>query len=113
MLYIIVLFFNRIMIMSQSYKELLQQREVLERAIAQARQNEISTALAKVRELVAEYGLTTQDIFPGRGPKTSSGKTASKVAAKYRDPATGQTWTGRGKAPKWIEGKDRTPFVIA
>jgi DNA-binding protein H-NS len=37
----------------------------------------------------------------------------SKVAAKYRDPATGQTWTGRGKAPKWIEGQDRTPFVIA
>jgi DNA-binding protein H-NS len=37
----------------------------------------------------------------------------SKVAAKYRDAETGQTWTGRGKAPKWIEGKDRTPFIIA
>ena len=99
--------------MTQSYKELLQQREVLERAIVEARQNEISSAVAKVRELVAEYGLTAQDIFPGRGVKTGAAKTASKVAAKYRDPATGQTWTGRGKAPKWIEGKDRTPFVIA
>ena len=35
------------------------------------------------------------------------------VAAKYRDPVTGQTWTGRGKAPKWIDGKDRNQFVIA
>ena len=98
--------------MTQSYKELLQQREALEQAIAAARQREISDAVAKVRELVAEFGLTAQDIFPGRGAK-AAGKPVSKVAAKYRDPATGQTWTGRGKAPKWIEGKDRTPFVIA
>jgi DNA-binding protein H-NS len=99
--------------MAQTYKELLQQREALEQAIAQARQNEISSAVAKIRELVAEYGLTAQDVFPGRGAKSPAAKSASKVAAKYRDPATGQTWTGRGKAPKWIEGKDRTPFVIA
>lgn len=99
--------------MTQSYKELLQQREALELAIAQARQNEISSAVAKVRELVAEFGLTVQDIFPGRSGKAGVAKVASKVAAKYRDPATGQTWTGRGKAPKWIEGRDRTPFVIA
>jgi DNA-binding protein H-NS len=98
--------------MSQTYKELLQQREALEQAIAAARKNEISNALAKVRELVAEYGLTAQDIFPSRGVKASSTKSVSKVAAKYRDPATGQTWTGRGKAPKWIEGLDRSPFVI-
>lgn len=99
--------------MSQTYKELIQQREALELAIAQARQNEISSAVAKVRELVAEYGLTAQDIFPGRVSKSGVVKAVSKVAAKYRNEETGQTWTGRGKAPKWIEGKDRTPFVIA
>lgn len=98
--------------MTQTYKELLLQREALELAIAQARQNEISSAVAKVRELVAEYGLTSQDIFPGRLSKSGVVKSVSKVAAKYRDPETGQTWTGRGKAPKWIDGKDRTPFVI-
>ena len=98
--------------MSQTYKELLQQREALEKAIAQARQNEIAAAVSKVRELVAEFGLIAQDIFPIRGSK-SAGKATAKVAPKYRDPATGQTWTGRGKAPKWIEGKDRSPFVIA
>jgi DNA-binding protein H-NS len=35
-----------------------------------------------------------------------------KVAPKYRDPATGQTWTGRGKAPKWIQNEDREKFAI-
>jgi DNA-binding protein H-NS len=98
--------------MSQSLKDLLQQREALEKAITEARQSEISAAVAKVREIVAEYGLTAQDVFPGRGGKSAS-KGVSKVAAKYRDPATGQTWTGRGKAPKWIEGQDRTQFLIA
>jgi DNA-binding protein H-NS len=98
--------------MTASYKELLAQRESLEQAIAQARQNEISAAVAKVRALVAEFGLTSQDVFPGRSGKSVSTKAVSKVAAKYRDPATGQTWTGRGKAPKWIDGKDRAPFAI-
>ncbi|MBM3387217.1 MAG: H-NS histone family protein [Betaproteobacteria bacterium] len=99
--------------MSQSLKDLLQQREALEKAIAEARQNEISAAVTKVRAIVAEFGLTAQDVFPGRASKSTGAKPVSKVAAKYRDPATGQTWTGRGKAPKWIDGKDRAQFVIA
>jgi DNA-binding protein H-NS len=33
---------------------------------------------------------------------------------KYRDPATGVTWSGRGPAPAWLAGaKDRTAFLIA
>jgi DNA-binding protein H-NS len=99
--------------MTTSYKDLLAQREALEQAITQARQNEIASAVLQVRGLVAEYGLTAQDIFPSRVGKSGAVKAVSKVAAKYRDPATGQTWTGRGKAPKWIDGKDRAPFVIA
>ena len=99
--------------MTQSLKDLLAQREALEKAIADARQAEIAGAVTKVRAIVAEYGLTVQDIFPGRGGKSGAKASGAKVAAKYRDPATGQTWTGRGKAPKWIEGKDRAPFAIA
>lgn len=99
--------------MTISYKDLLAQREALEKAIEQARQNEISGALTKVRELVAEFGLTVQDVFPGRAGKSSAKAAGGKVAAKFRDPATGQTWTGRGKAPKWIDGKDRAAFLIA
>jgi DNA-binding protein H-NS len=26
----------------------------------------------------------------------------SKVAAKYRNPATGDSWSGRGLKPKWL-----------
>ncbi len=94
-----------------TYKDLLQERVALEARIEQARQREISEAVSQVRALVAEFGLTSQDVFPtGKARATSSG---NKVAAKYRDPGTGKTWTGRGKAPKWIDGQDRTKFLIA
>lgn len=102
-----------------SYKELLQQRAALEQQINEARRRELSDAVAQVRALVAEHGLTVDDVFPGgKGASKSAGKVGSspkagtKVAPKYRDPATGQTWTGRGKAPKWIQNQDRQPFVI-
>ena len=102
--------------MTNSYKELLKQREALEQAIATARAHELSEAITKARELVAEFGLTVQDVFPfGRGASKSGNKASSgnKVAPKYRDPATGQSWTGRGKAPKWIDGQDRAKYLIA
>ena len=39
-------------------------------------------------------------------------QTNKKVPAKYRNPVTGETWTGRGKAPLWIVGKERETFLI-
>ena len=94
-----------------TYKELLKQREALEMQIAEARQREIAQAVSQARALVAEFGLTAQDIFPtGKARVAAKG---AKVAPKYRNPATGETWTGRGKAPKWIGGEDRTKYLIA
>lgn len=93
-----------------SYKELLKQREALEQKINEARRNELSEAVSQVRALVTEFGLTAQDVFPAG--KARSASAGSKVAPKYRNPATGQTWTGRGKAPKWIKNENREQFAI-
>ena len=41
-----------------------------------------------------------------------SSTAGQKVAPKYRDKSTGATWTGRGKPPKWIEGKNREEYLI-
>ena len=94
----------------EDYKKLIQEREALEQRIKAARQDAISGAIAKIQSLIAEFELTPQDVFPpARSRSTVAG---TKVAPKYRDPATGQTWTGRGKAPKWIQNQDRPQFVI-
>ena len=91
-------------------KEIDAQLAVLQARREELRQSELKGAIAQARSLVAEYGLTSADVFlPSRG--RSSGNRA-KVAAKYRDPASGATWTGRGKAPKWIKGQDRAQYAI-
>lgn len=93
-----------------SYKELLKQRELLEQQIADARRRELADAIAKVRGLIDEYGLKPEDVFPPARARSASAGT--KVAPKYRNPATGETWTGRGKAPKWIQNESREKFAI-
>lgn len=93
-----------------TYKELLAQRQNLDAQIEALRKTESQDALATVRQLIAEFGLTQADIFSvGRAKSPLKGNT---VAPKYRDPATGSTWTGRGKPPLWIASKDRAQFEI-
>ena len=92
--------------------ELIKQKEALEAQIADTRQAELADAISKVKLLVVEYGLTQQHVFgSAKGTKKSSG--GGKVAAKYCDPSSGQSWSGRGKAPKWIDSKERSKFLIA
>jgi DNA-binding protein H-NS len=94
----------------KSHQEILQEIETLKREAEAARKREIADAASRVHALIAQYHLTEADVFP-RGRKGGK-STGIKVAPKYRDPASGQTWTGRGKAPKWIDGKDRAHFLI-
>lgn len=88
------------------YQNLLAQKAALEAQIAAAQAEAKAKAATEARALIQEHGLTAADVFPPAKTKGSVG------APKYRDPATGATWTGRGKQPRWIEGKDRTPFQI-
>ena len=93
-----------------TYQELLKQREALDAQIAEVRKGELANAVSQARQLVQEFGLTAQDIFGGTRQSKVKGTT---VPAKYRDPSTGATWSGRGKPPLWIAGKDRAQFAIA
>jgi len=95
-----------------TYRELLEQKKALDQQIAAARKAEAATALESVHALIAEFGFTAQQVFPWKGTSKKPRVPAQKVPAKYRDPATGATWTGRGKAPKWIAGKERQEFLI-
>jgi DNA-binding protein H-NS len=93
-------------------KELIAQKEALERQIAQARKTEMADAIAKVHALVADCGLTAADIFPNGKVKAVKVKGTSTVAPKYKDPISGKTWSGRGIAPKWLGGKKKEDYAI-
>ncbi|MCK4118445.1 H-NS family nucleoid-associated regulatory protein [Ralstonia nicotianae] len=92
------------------YQDLLAQKAALEEQIEAARQAEVQAVIQQVRQVVLEYGLTAEDLGlqPKRGKRAS---TKPAVAPKYRDPKTGATWSGRGRAPAWI-GKNRARFLI-
>ena len=92
-----------------SYKELLAQRELLDKQIKEAIALEKADGIAKAKVIIEQYGLSASDLFSRKAGGKSAG---GKVAPKYRNPSTGETWTGRGKAPKWIEGQDRSQFTI-
>ena len=92
-----------------SYKDLLAQREHLDKQIKEAIAREKADGIAKAKVIIEQYSLSASDLF---NRKTGVKSGVSKVAPKYRNPSTGDTWTGRGKAPKWIDGKDRSNYLI-
>lgn len=79
------------------YQELLRQRQELEQKIAEAKKAEVGEAISKAREIIAAFGLTERDLFPG----VESTKPKGSVAAKYRSLDGSSTWSGRGRQPLW------------
>ncbi len=92
-----------------SYKDLQSQIEKLQKQADQARDKEVATVVTQIRGMMSDYGISASDLgISARRKRKSSGT----VAPKYQNPQTGETWTGRGRAPKWIDGKDRTKYAI-
>ena len=99
-------------------QELMAQREALERQIEQTKKQERGEAIERVKALMAEYGLTVADLGsrPPAG-KSKKGKSGGKVAAKYRNASTGETWSGRGLQPRWLKaalasGRKLSDFAV-
>ncbi|WP_230939484.1 H-NS histone family protein [Burkholderia diffusa] len=94
----------------KTYKELLVDLENLSRDINAARDHEAKSIAERVLALLMESGIDIRAIV---NRTESRPRILRKVAAKYRDPKTGATWTGRGKTPRWLIGQDLTRFAIA
>jgi len=117
--------------MAKTLSDLLAQKAALEKQIAEFQKEKRGEAIANVKALMTEYGLTAADIVGGRptkvaasaapaaapAPAKKSKAAGRKVAAKYRNPATGDTWSGRGLKPRWLvaamaSGKTLADFAI-
>jgi DNA-binding protein H-NS len=85
--------------------------------------------IAEVRKLVVKFKLSDADLKAvfskktknqAKGSKKSGRKSSlagKKIPAKYRD-ASGNSWAGRGRAPKWLQeaekaGRKRDDFLIS
>lgn len=91
---------------SKSVAELRAQLQKTEAELEAAIAAESATVLADIREKVTLYGFSEKDVFGRR-------RAISAVGPKYRNPGTGDTWSGRGRAPAWIkDAKNRDKFLI-
>lgn len=95
--------------------ELLAQKAALELQIAQTQRDERDKAIAQIKTLMAEYGLSSADLSARTAKKTRAG--GAKVAAKFRNKATGESWSGRGLQPRWLKaalaaGKKLSDFAV-
>ncbi|MES3014315.1 MAG: H-NS histone family protein [Pseudomonadota bacterium] len=113
-----------------TYQELISQQAALEKQAAalqeqieQARRAERDEVLSQIKALMAQHGVTLAELggvkSPGRAARNAKASSSAgrKVAPKYRDAATGDTWSGRGLQPNWLKaalaaGRKIEEFVV-
>uniref|UniRef100_UPI003F492B53 H-NS histone family protein n=1 Tax=Cupriavidus taiwanensis TaxID=164546 RepID=UPI003F492B53 len=99
---------------SPSQSSLLAQLASVNAQLEQLRA-EVPKVVEEIRQLMQEYDLSIEDIAgkPSVEPAARAVPTKTKAAPRprYRNPKTGQTWSGRGRAPAWI-GKKPERFLI-
>ena len=94
---------------------LRKQIAALEAQAERIAKEEMGAAIAKVKDIMAEFNLTVEHLTQAVVGKHVAKKTKVKAAsgAKYADPKTGKTWSGFGRAPGWIAGaKNRDIFLV-
>lgn len=96
---------------------------------AEALQNkQRAPVIASIVRSMREFDISLEELsaaYNKKKPARAAANPARAAAAlpkrtvppKYRNPETGATWTGRGKAPRWIsdaeaQNKSRDQFLI-
>ena len=84
-------------ITSLEYTELKQLADWIRSYITERTEAEKTKLLAELQEKAAALGINLE-------PK--------RKAAKYRNPDTGEEWSGKGRGtPDWLKGKDKDAFI--
>jgi DNA-binding protein H-NS len=108
--------------------DLQTQIDKLQKQASELRAKEFDVTVNEIKKLMSAYGITAKDLqdAKGKAKKLKTYKSDAKatnvkkvkvpVPAKYVGP-NGETWTGRGIAPKWLSalienGQSKETFLI-
>ena len=95
----------------KSVEELQAEREKLDAEIKAKQDAQKASVIAQIKTVVDTYSIPVDELVEALGGLKSKRK-GIKVKQKFRDPASGATWSGRGKEPAWIKGQNRDDFLI-
>lgn len=113
--------------MEKSLAKINAQIQTLQRQADTLRINHRASALQKILRQMHEYMISPEDIRiafarnrPARAKRRDVQRrpdSRSVVAPKYRNPESGETWSGRGRAPRWLTlaekaGRNRNDFRV-
>ncbi|MDN7943185.1 H-NS histone family protein [Burkholderia multivorans] len=82
----------------------IQRKSELEEQIAKYRALVRDEILIEIMWAIEEFHFDAEELFPA-GKKR-------KVKPRYFDPQTGAVWSGRGREPRWLKGKNRRDFEL-
>jgi DNA-binding protein H-NS len=89
--------------MAKTYADVMAQISKLQAEADGLRKKEVAGVIARIREAIDHYGLTSADLgfnVP-RGVRRAVARGKAPVAAKYSD-GQGNVWGGRGPRPAWL-----------
>jgi DNA-binding protein H-NS len=117
--------------MTTTYETIMSKVRELTRKAEQAKraeQRRLSRGVERVKRLMKQHGISIAHLggssaAGGSTPKNAGKSTLSpndgrlKVKPKYRHPKSKETWSGRGKTPRWLaaeikSGKRKDDFLI-
>jgi DNA-binding protein H-NS len=103
--------------MAKTLAKIQAQIAKLEQEAKALRDKEVAGVVIRIREAIAHYDLTVDELFGtkgrkvtgkrrsgalGKGPtKKNQGRKGVPAPVKFRDDQ-GNTWAGRGKRPRWL-----------
>ena len=98
--------------MARTLAVIQQQIEKLQKEAEAVKAKEVAGVILRIKVAIASYGLKPNDLFatkgrpPGRPkkvvtPKVRKAKKKAASVIKFRDDASGKTWSGHGKRPNW------------
>ena len=82
-------------------EQLKTQQAEIDRKIQEKQHDEKQAVITQIVQVVHDYNIPIEELVEALGGIKLRRK-GTKAKPKYRDPATGTTWSGRGKEPSWI-----------
>ncbi len=102
-----------------SYSDMVAQIEELRKQAERKRKEEYTAVVRAIKKQILDFSIKAEDLGFGvpnaktakassktkrsgsRKSRTDKGRPVAKVPPKYTD-GQGNTWTGRGKQPRWV-----------
>lgn len=97
-------------------QEIEKQIKQLKRKIRTLHSRQRRPVITSIIRSMIEYEITPEEIAQAYEKRSTIG-TKSTAPARFKHPSTGDTWSGRGRPPRWIveaetQGQHRDQFLI-